>query len=232
MAALPSSGGAPRFTAFRFSKRAFSFAIASPAGLVRRLNHGPLLVDEPLHLLLHVAGPCLGFFFRSSASPPYRSGLAPGTECRAGKPRATSPPARNASRIPPNRNSTFRRSFPYPFEQPIENVRRRALKPSRVRGALTRAGEKACSNTVRSPQSTARRRADSLGECVTLDYPPLDVGKDSPERRRCSCATPRGHLDLPERLVEPLRELIHVPSDRKEHDRQTTTRTTAATARA
>jgi len=53
-----------------------------------------------------------------------------------------------------------------------------------------------------------------------LETPPLHPGKDLPDGRVRLAQLLGGHLELPERLVDPLRKLAHVPSDREEYDRQ------------
>jgi len=110
-------------------------------------------------------------------------------------------------------------------------VRRRRLKPTSAEAALTRAGEKACSNTFEATSTGPRRERIPSVRCVTW-IPPLDVGKDSPDVAVGPAQLLGGHLDLAKRLVEPLRELIHVPPDERSTIDRTTTRTTAATARA
>jgi len=71
--------GSPRLLRVRVLEAGLLLRHRLAAGLVRRLDHGPLLVDEPLHLLLHVSGPCLGLLLqilRQPADP--LPGLAPG----------------------------------------------------------------------------------------------------------------------------------------------------------
>jgi len=72
---------------------------------------------------------------------------------------------------------------------------------------------------LRSHIHRPRRERIPSVRCVTLDTP-ARRRKDSPDVAVGLAQLLGGHLDLPERLVEPLRDLIHIPSDRKEHDRQ------------
>src|SRR5512139_2201060 len=145
-----------------------------PARVVRRLDHGPLLLDETLDLLPDVSGPILGLLPeipRQPADPLAR--LAPGNGCvQQGDPRPHQAAGQERQKDPAGRTASLVAHFLSSFRPNRSRMwDAAALTPAKPPARFTSTGETAWSRTFDATSSDPRRARTPSVKCARLETP-------------------------------------------------------------